>query len=429
MARILIVDDEAIERNALRFFVTSTDLAAPIEVDEAANGREACSLARKGDYDVIFMDIKMPGMDGLSAAEALRAEGIETPIVLVSAFDEFEYARQALRAGVHEYLLKPASREDVLSALARSLASREETRVRTRREEDSRQAIDSAIEKIQRNIESRMSSGEVDPLLLADFERLSSLENCQRAAFAFSFSGSAAGDHAMLSLALTIACGVLKDFEPRCAALGPDYSILLIYGRQGIAKPRDLAAEIARLMLDRVPACLLCGLAGPSREDSALLLSRALEAVRLATLSVPIVAFPGASAGVEGIGIRNLDMKPGEEPRSLGSRALVLMSAQYASNMSLSSAAESLGASSFHLSHVLSKEFGMGFSTMLARIRINRSKELLRGGASAKETAFLVGFSDQAYFTRVFKRIEGCSPREFLRKMASPTFPPSPPER
>lgn len=429
MARILIVDDEAIERNALRFFVTGADLPAPIDVDEAANGREACSLARRGDYDVIFMDIRMPGMDGLSAAEALRAEGIETPIVLVSAFDEFEYARQALRAGVHEYLLKPASREEVLSALARSLASREQTRIRTRREEDSRQAIVSAVEKIVRNIESRMCSGLFDPLLFANFERLSSLEGSQRAAFAFSFPGSAAGDHAMLSLALAAAGEVLKDYEPRCAALGPDYSILLIYGRQGIAKLRDLAADISRTVLDRVPACLLCGLAGPSREDSTLLLSRALEAVRLATLSVPVVAFPGTPSGDEGKGVRNLEPNRGEEPRSLGNRALVLMSSQYSSNLSLSSVAESLGASSFHLSHVLSKEFGMGFSTMLARIRINRAKELLSGGASAKETAFLVGFSDQAYFTRVFKRIEGCSPREFLQKKASPSIPHSPPVR
>ncbi len=82
------------------------------------------------------------------------------------------------------------------------------------------------------------------------------------------------------------------------------------------------------------------------------------------------------------------------------------------------STAEMLGVNSFHLSHAISKELGIGFSELLRRVRINKAKELMIGGGSIKEASYLVGFSDQAYFTRVFKKLEGINPRQFIEQTA-----------
>lgn len=418
MARILIADDEAIERSALRYFMTTGEPVRNIEVDEAENGKEAFAMARTVAYDVIFMDIRMPGMDGLSAAEALRAEGILTPIVLVSAFDAFEYARQALRAGVHEYLLKPASREEVLSALDRSLASSQRSRNLFRMEEDSRLIIDTAVEKLRKTVEVRMGSGKADPVAFADFERLASLEGLERAAFTFMLPGKAATDRTMLGLALTLAGGILQACGPRCEALGTDFATLLVYARGELPALRDAAHEIASRMLDHAPLKLLCGLSGPALADSAPLCARSLEAARLATVAVPVLALQQGAHDEADFQHGAPDGKAGPRTGSLAARTLEVLSARYASDLSLGSVSHSLGVSPFHLSHVLAKELGTGFASLLARVRLNRAKELLRGGTSAKEASYLVGYADQAYFTRVFRRIEGCTPREFLRSGA-----------
>lgn len=116
--KIAIVDDEALERKALRKMIC--DHLSNMEViAEAANGREAVEIANKYKPDVMLIDIKMPGIDGLEAIELIRRKHSDMKFIIVSAFDTFDYAKQAMRQGVKEYLLKPSRREEVIGALRR----------------------------------------------------------------------------------------------------------------------------------------------------------------------------------------------------------------------------------------------------------------------------------------------------------------------
>ncbi|MFA5853074.1 MAG: response regulator, partial [Spirochaetales bacterium] len=72
MARILIADDEDLERAALRFIMAGSGLDSEFLIDEARNGHEALRLGTDNDYDAIFLDIKMPGLNGLQVAEEFR---------------------------------------------------------------------------------------------------------------------------------------------------------------------------------------------------------------------------------------------------------------------------------------------------------------------------------------------------------------------
>jgi two-component system response regulator YesN len=99
-------------------------------------------------------------------------------------------------------------------------------------------------------------------------------------------------------------------------------------------------------------------------------------------------------------------------------KALDYIKSGYSKELTLVSAAEALGVNSFHLSHAISRELGIGFSELLGRVRINRAKELMAGGGSIKEASYLVGFSDQAYSTRVFKKFEGQNPKQYIQQTA-----------
>jgi DNA-binding NarL/FixJ family response regulator len=115
--RLLIVDDQELVRTGFRLFLeTQDDLEV---VGEAGDGAEAIERARELRPDVVLMDIRMPGMDGVEATERLTAAGIEPrPRVLVlTTFDLDEYVFGALRAGAAGFLLKDAPRERLLEAI------------------------------------------------------------------------------------------------------------------------------------------------------------------------------------------------------------------------------------------------------------------------------------------------------------------------
>ena len=93
---------------------------AEIEVvGEAANGRDAVPMLLEQQPDIVFTDIRMPLMDGLALIEAVQGQLPDTQFVILSSYDEFEYARTALRLGVSEYLLKPMSADELAKVLDR----------------------------------------------------------------------------------------------------------------------------------------------------------------------------------------------------------------------------------------------------------------------------------------------------------------------
>lgn len=115
MIKIMLVDDEAIERKGLQMLLNKHRPDSEI-VAEAGNGKEAIDLAMMTEPDLIFMDIKMPEYDGIYAAEQILTSRPKTKIIMVSAYDTFDYAKKAMKFGIKEYLLKPNSVAEVLTA-------------------------------------------------------------------------------------------------------------------------------------------------------------------------------------------------------------------------------------------------------------------------------------------------------------------------
>ena len=84
---------------------------------QAADGRALLDLARDSDADVIIADISMPGLNGIEALEAMRREGIDTPVIFLTMHSEPAYARRALEAGAAGYVLKSEATQELLQAL------------------------------------------------------------------------------------------------------------------------------------------------------------------------------------------------------------------------------------------------------------------------------------------------------------------------
>ena len=120
LIRVLVVDDDPLVRAGLALI-----LGAGPDIDvvgEAADGAAAVDAARRLKPDVVLMDIRMPGVDGLSATERLRAAGPVPAIVVLTTFDTDEYVLRALRLGANGFLLKDTPPADILAAVRRVAA-------------------------------------------------------------------------------------------------------------------------------------------------------------------------------------------------------------------------------------------------------------------------------------------------------------------
>ena len=115
MSRILIADDHALVRGVLRDAVTS---AGHQVVGEAADGEEVVRLARELRPHVVLMDLSMPGIDGVSATRSLRRHAPDSAVLVVTMHAEPELLATARSAGASGYLLKDASRAEIVDAVA-----------------------------------------------------------------------------------------------------------------------------------------------------------------------------------------------------------------------------------------------------------------------------------------------------------------------
>ncbi|MFJ9777074.1 response regulator [Kitasatospora sp. NPDC101157] len=115
MTTVLIVDDQPLQRYGFRMLLESQPDTEV--VGEAAHGAEAVRLAADLRPDVVLMDIRMPGMDGIEATRRIVAGGGRSRILVLTTFDLDEYAHAALRAGASGFLLKDARPEELLAGI------------------------------------------------------------------------------------------------------------------------------------------------------------------------------------------------------------------------------------------------------------------------------------------------------------------------
>jgi len=140
-SNILVVDDEPVARQSL------TDILKleGHNVTSAPNGQAAVEHVRTHSIDLMIVDLRMPGMDGLEVVQVVNQISPDTEVILLTAFGSTETAIQALRLRIHDYLLKPASPAQILASVKKGL-TRRSTRSRVSSAAVSVADVDEAIE-------------------------------------------------------------------------------------------------------------------------------------------------------------------------------------------------------------------------------------------------------------------------------------------
>ncbi len=440
MLKIFLVEDESIMREGLRDNMPWQQFGYEF-VGEATDGETALPLIRKIRPDVLLTDIKMPFMDGLSLSRIVAKEFPNMKIIILSGYDDFEYARQAIQIGVEQYILKPVTRETLKKVL-----------LEVKDKIDSEKEKKMNLEKIQsemheyeimsrRNFFEKIFSGRLPVQeIYTEMEKLSINLNgpcfnlimvgAQRKGR--TFVGQAADSHEF------IRC---QDEMMHYFLRFPEYLIfnwnMNTYGIliQSEEERMEALTHKALQNITRIYSQIgneydwYAAQANPVTRLS--LLSECYEEANH-KLSLKYLAWRNAEdtpAAADNANSVNESAYEYEETGDDRSNAMLKKVLEYIEerytdeNFSLNDAANAANVSPNYFSAVFSQEMNMTFIEFVTKKRMDRAKKLLRQSKmSTADVAAEVGYKDPHYFSFVFKKTQGCTPREYRNDSGSKKY-------
>ena len=524
--KVFLVEDESIVREGLRDMIPWEQYGFVFS-GEASDGEVALPMVRRIRPDILITDIKMPFMDGLSLSRLVNRELPDTRIIILSGYDDFEYAQQAIELHVDQYLLKPITKSSMIKAL-------EQTRKRIEEEQDQKEYLQKFTREARkyedysrRSFFEKLVSGALSVQeIYEQAEKLEidlDAESYNIVLFSIHAPGNVTGyseklsrmeevllqyflrtpdmllfRSSLLSHAVLIkgSTGEVRDLTEQCTEViekhcGSGEFPVDWHVAVGTPVPRlsglhQCYAEVSHALAFRhlVPRqhILTTELLRRNRNESEsysavdsgkldpavitgfvqkglieevgdfvseffddlneavnsmmfrhyLILSariNAIAAVRELGLSGKTLAerLPPAEIDLSGeelqayfrdvlvTAIRLRDEETQKQSGSLVSSALQYIDQHYTEeSISLNTVAKAINVSTNYLSAIFSQTVGQSFVEYLTQKRMTRAKQFLRqSNRRAGEIAAEVGYKDPRYFSFVFKKTQGCTPREY----------------
>lgn len=350
--RILLVDDEPLELQTLEKMVGDI---GDYEVHIAENGLEAIDQLERVNMDIVFLDIKMPGMNGLEVLYEIHQHWPDTIVSIISAFDDFIYAQRAMEHGAVGYLLKPFT-EDQFKKLFGKMEG-----LFAERNEKRAFLIQSIIE---RSLFSESNLSEEEAMEYLGF----------------------------LPEAMFVLQSKNSNWINQLAHSQMDIKLL--------KSPQDINEFTLLLTLESHAPCII-------------------DQILLHNLNHPdqILYGFGESISIKAAyaqAVRDYHDRNG----STFHLFLNYIKENFYKNITLADAAKTVHVSSSHLNRLLKKEYGKTFTEILLDIRIERAKELLLKNYNVEVVSDMVGFNSAAYFAVCFKKFTGVSPSKYRSEVS-----------
>ncbi|WP_127588415.1 response regulator transcription factor [Paenibacillus koleovorans] len=356
--KVVLADDEHMIKRSLAKLIERSGLPYEV-VGEAEDGREAFQLTEELAPDLIITDIRMPVMDGLELLEAVKAARKSAQLVILSGFDDFDYARKALQLGAFDYLLKPikpAMFQEMLVRLTEKLQENEQ-------------------ETSKRSDWLAYTSGKLSPLA----EQLWLL-NAEE----------------VLLLLESIHGDFISD-APSADALKARYADLLTLLNAELYSKHQESPGIAAIGEWQQGASAVG--AAPGSDDA-------------------VAIYESVRRLLEGwMDELRASRRWGAHHHLSG--AVEYMKANFADpELDLQRVADVAEMSASYFSRVFKQELGVSFVAYLTRLRLDQAKLLLEDGRhKTYEIALQVGYEDYPHFAKLFKKHAGVSPTEYRKRL------------
>lgn len=430
MYRLLIADDERLERDSIEYVVRRS--ALPIgEIRKAANGKEAVTLAADWRPEIVVLDIRMPGMDGIEAARAIRGSGLACRILFLTAFTRFEYAREAVRLSADDFIVKPATDEQILRPLEKAVRALEAEREAVSRSREREERLLRVTRYVGSDVVSSLLAGEIEEHRIVEHLELLGIGTCRGYAAAVRLEDAGHRPRWRVRAEFHLERSGVT-FLSSAAAEGPVFLVLDPAAGQAdrsadsagsaAGRPEELFAGILGFLERELGTGAAVGIGPAFTAPGEIVRSFELAAeaarsirtgVRCACTPVPDPC-PGRSRTRDGASAEPAWPIRSERGRAIVEEACRFLRTHYVEDVTLDSVAGRFRLSSSHLSRLFKLHRGVNFIDYLTDVRIARAKELLKEpSANIKEVSAKSGYRDPNYFSRVFKRVVGVNPTEY----------------
>lgn len=363
MIKVFLVEDEIIIRKGIRNNVDWNSYGFEF-VGEAGDGERAYPMILKSKPDILLTDVKMPFMDGLELSRLVKKALPKTKIIILSGYDEFDYAKEAIKIGVSEYLLKPVTSVNLVEALKKAGE-------RIWEEEEHSRLLERYLVNYEKYMEfpDKTDYNGVDRKLIENFLKTGDVKEC--VLFIDEYF-EAVGEKNYKSLLLR------------------QYMTMDIFYcvREFVKSINGEAAETS-----------------PELNDMKRM-TMAIESVEN-TINYLKELFTFA--------LTTRDTNSNDRYGQIIREAKDYIAEHFSdSEFSLNRIAEYIGVSSSYFSSIFKQGTGQSFIEYLTRVRIDKACELLKcTNLRAAEIGGSVGYSDPHYFSAAFKRTMGQSPTEY----------------
>jgi len=395
--RIMIVDDEPKIRKGLRKTILNCDVEIE-EITLAKNGREAIELAGENKFDLIFVDICMPKINGIEFIKSMHNKLPDTFFVIISGHDQFKYAREAVKLNVYDYLLKPVEEENIIDLI----------KIIKKKIEYKQGEKKHRVWKDEKVIEN---SENIIKLFLSNWclGRLNKHDILER----LNYLNLEYKEKAILSVVKVL------DYYNSSYSKGEDL-LIYIYERMKKIEGENGVDTISFIDSDNTIVSLI--------KDGNIdyvnkQITSFLHEAQYSKCSVFKSEF--IVDCVKCLPDTYDDLKEYINQHSKLSstvfEAKMYIDKNYTNNeISLNIIGNKLGVSPSYLSRLMKQELGVSFVEYITKLRVDGAVQLLqkyRDDIKIYEVADKVGYTSHHYFCKIFKRVKGVSPSDYVRNL------------
>ncbi len=436
MVKILVVDDEKYDRDAITTMLTE-EFKQGLEIQEAKNGKEAIEVAEYLRPDIVITDIKMPGINGLKAIQEIRRFLPDVYFIVLTAYDYFDFAVEAVKNNVKEYILKPFGKSDIVEKIEAAILYVNNEKRKRKLHIESQEMLSNIMPVIENELGFAIIN---NSLSLLDYETyLGYLDMNFKNGFAL-----------VIKMTDRTGEGGEAEFEGELLRLQIGECIKKCIGKfyKNVASFRFTREFVSFIQAkehedEEMIMQNITGLCADLRSDIKRLYNRGV-VVSIGKCHSGItkmhLSYEEARAALhyagEGAGIvhyNDLESKlkmngwHAEAFNAVDREKVALFKSveQYIKDnlekeLDLGTVAAKFNLSIYYFSRIFKDILGYNFPDYINILRLNKAKQLLLNNeTSIKEICYATGYSHPNYFSKVFKKYEGMTPSEYKVKSCS----------
>lgn len=409
MYKVFLVEDEILIRERIKNNI-DWEGNGFIFAGEASNGKMALPLIQKIQPDILITDIKMQFMDGLELSRTIKSIMPWIKIIILSGYDEFSYAKEAIAINVSQYLLKPIGAADLIKSLKDVAAQIDNDKIEKQNQKVIQEKLRDSIQIMWERYLRDLATG-----IIPDYEAIKK---------ARCFGVNILSKYYCVGIigleALLLSKGQKEYIEYTRAGTIIDnrisgnsqiikYSenikkVILIFKGDDKEELTNNCQSYAQWIKEEVKQKTSCNITisiGSIRGT----IQGIAESIKDAEIAISLDDKSDQSS------IISLDSKYG---CMVNKAKKYIYENYFKPELTLNAVADYVCVSTNHFSTIFSQKTGMTFSEYLTYVRIKKAKELLAStNMKAYEIAFQVGYNDSHYFSNVFKKIVSCTPTDF----------------